>query len=93
MISTGDVIRMIMRLHNSWERRDIDIKHFNQSEITTLQAEDESDRVAVLTEQFDHIMKIRAEIFWKSILERAKLAGFNLAFEKEVEARIKSYHP
>lgn len=92
VISNGDVIHMILLLYNGWTN----ISDFMQSAIPTCSTgdeSDESDRVIALTRQFNQIMTIRAEIFWKTILERARLAEFNLAFETEVEIRIKSYYP
>lgn len=96
VISNGDVIHMILRLYNGWEQRGIYISDSMQSAIPIHSAGNESDesvRVTALTRQFDEIMTIRAGIFWKTILERARLAEFNLAFEKEIDTRMKSYHP
>jgi hypothetical protein len=81
---------MILRLYNGWCGSGIEVSVSTVPICATEGESDETRRVAALTRHFDQIMVIRGEIFWKSILERARLAEFNLAFDKEVEARRQS---
>jgi len=81
---------MILRLYNGWGRGGIEVSVSTEPICSTEDESDETRRVAALTRHFNEIMTIRGEFFWKSILERARLAEFNLAFDKEVEARLQS---
>lgn len=66
VIGTKDVINIILRLYNSWERCGVESSDFTELVILNSLTEDESNeshRVAVLTRHFDCIITIRTEIF------------------------------